>query len=162
MVQSDVSAGSISSTDATVLSTALDDIDSALQGGSDAGSTGLSTSSSSPTDMKGKIDSLIEGEVSKGTLASDQADELKQVFAQAGPPGPPPPPPADASSSTDSDSSSTSTDSSSGSSSSSDVQQILAELLQLLQNSQSTTTGYSASGSTTSSVSSSLVLNKVA
>ena len=76
---SEVSAGTISSTDQSALSSALDDIDKAMQ-------ASKPTSGSTPPssdDMKSKIDDLIAGEVSSGKLTSAQADELKNVFAQA-------------------------------------------------------------------------------
>ncbi len=34
-----------------------------------------------PGDIKAKIDSLIQGQVDSGGLTSDQANELKQLFA---------------------------------------------------------------------------------
>lgn len=66
------SAGTISTTDQSALSTALDGIDSSLK--SDAGGRGA--------DMKTRIDGLIDGQVSSGTLTDDQAAELKGFFAQ--------------------------------------------------------------------------------
>jgi len=83
---SEVKAGTVSSADQSALSTALDDIDKAMQ--SSKPSAG---SRPSPDEMKSKIDSLISDEVSSGKLTSDQADELKGVFAKAfqgGPGGP--------------------------------------------------------------------------
>ncbi len=75
---SEVSSGTISSGDQSALSSALTDIDSAMQ--SQAPSAG---SPPSPGAMKSKIDSLIDGEVKDGKLTSSQAAELKNVFAQA-------------------------------------------------------------------------------
>ena len=75
---SEVSSGTISSGDQSALSSALTDIDSAMQ--SQAPSAG---SPPSPGAMKSKIDSLIDGEVKDGKLTSAQAAELKNVFAQA-------------------------------------------------------------------------------
>jgi hypothetical protein len=75
---SEVSSGTISSGDQSALSSALTDINSAMQ--SQAPSAG---SPPSPGAMKSKIDSLIDGEVKDGKLTSAQADELKNVFAQA-------------------------------------------------------------------------------
>jgi hypothetical protein len=83
-IASAVSAGSISSVDQTALESALDNIDSALSSGSSTGSTG-STSKLDPKDMKSRIDSLIEDQVSSGTLTADQASELQSFFAQGGP-----------------------------------------------------------------------------
>ena len=92
-IASAVSAGTISSEDQKALGTALDSIDSSLS--SDA--TGRKSGGS----IRDRIDSLIDAQVDGGTLTSDQADELKEFFAQGpggpGRPGgpPPPPPPAD-------------------------------------------------------------------
>lgn len=83
---SEVKSGTISSADQSALSSALDDIDQAMQ--SSKPSAG---SRPSPDEMKSKIDSLISDEVSSGKLTSEQADELKGVFAKAfqgGPGGP--------------------------------------------------------------------------
>jgi len=85
-LQSEVSSGAISTDDQSALNSALSDIDSALQ--AQAPTDG---SRSSPRDVKSKIDNLIAQEVSDGKLTSAQADELKNVFAQAfkgGPGGP--------------------------------------------------------------------------
>jgi len=84
---SEVSAGTISSVDQSALSSALTDIDSAMKSGA-ASSRGAPPS---PDAMKAKIDGLIDGGVKDGKLTSAQADELKNVFAQAfsgGPGGP--------------------------------------------------------------------------
>jgi len=85
-LQSEVSSGAISADDQSALSSALNDIDSALK--AQAPTDG---SRPAPGDIKSKIDDLIAKEVSDGKLTSDQADELKNVFAQAfqaGPAGP--------------------------------------------------------------------------
>ena len=143
----EVSAGKVSSADQTALSSALDDIDSALQSGSSSSSS-TSTSSStppSPEEMQSKIDDLIQSEVDSGKLTSDQATELKNVFASAFSGGPPP--------SDDSSSDTTSsTSSSSSSSTSSDVEELLKKLLDALQSSNgSASSSYSASGTSSSS-----------
>lgn len=91
---SEVKAGTIGSADQSALSSALDDIDQAMQ--SSKPSAG---SRPSPDEMKSKIDGLISNEVSSGKLTSDQADELKGVFAKAfqgGPGGAGGPPPGGA------------------------------------------------------------------
>jgi hypothetical protein len=72
-----VSAGSISTEDQTALDSALDAIDSALSTGSAKQASRLA-----PADMKERIDSLIDGQVSAGTLTEDQATELRNFFAQ--------------------------------------------------------------------------------
>src|SRR3954451_11744639 len=152
----EVSAGKVGATDQTTLSSALDDIDSALKGGSSG--TSASKGSSTPpshAEMQSKIDDLIQGEVDSGKLSSDQAGELKNVFASAfsggpggarGAGGPPPPPPSDESSDTSSSSSSSST--------ASDVEELLKKLLDSLQSSNSKTSSYGANGTSSSSSSS--------
>lgn len=77
-----VEAGSLSEVDGDALETALDSIDSAL-------STSASENSSrlDPSAMKDRIDSLIDDQVSAGTLTEDQAAALQSFFAQ-GPGGP--------------------------------------------------------------------------
>ena len=85
-LQSEVNSGAVSSTDQTALSSALTDINSALQGGdssTSSSSSSSSTTSSSPGDIKSKIDSLIANEVSSGKLTADQATELQGVFSSA-------------------------------------------------------------------------------
>jgi hypothetical protein len=89
---SSLSAGTIPSADATALSTALDTIDSALQS-KRPGETGGTRHRADPSEMQARIASLIGDQVKAGTLTSDQADELKQVFSdafQGGPGGEPP------------------------------------------------------------------------
>lgn len=133
---SQVSSGQINAADQSTLSDALSSIDQTLR--QDAGSSGQRPS---PQDMKDKIGSLIDQQVSDGKLTSDQATELKGVFASAAP---------SSSGTSDSDSSSTSS-----SSSSSDT---LNSFLTTLQQSTSQY-GYNASGQSTSSSSVSLLLN---
>jgi hypothetical protein len=154
---SEVSAGAVSSSDADALSTALQDIDTALQSDRAGGSAG-----SKPSDMKSKIDDLIATEVSNGTLTTDQAAELQSLFQSTfagggagGAGGPPPPPPPD-----DSSGSVSSVSSSGSSSSSSDVSEVLKEFLKLLQEQQSSSSAssYGASGSATNSSSFSALL----
>ena len=114
-LQSEVDDGTISSTDQSSLSTALSDIDTALQQGRSSDQS--SGTRPSHDEMQSKIDDLIQNEVTNGTLTSDQATELQGVFKAAfaqgpggvggprGAGGPPPgPPPSDGGSS---DSSST-------------------------------------------------------
>lgn len=91
---SEVKAGTINSADQSALSSALDDIDQAMQ--SSKPSAG---SRPSPDEMKSKIEGLIDDQVSSGKLTSDQAEELKGVFAkglQGGPGGAGGPPPGGA------------------------------------------------------------------
>ncbi|WP_407187983.1 hypothetical protein [Bradyrhizobium centrosematis] len=145
-LQSEVSAGTISSSDQSALSTALTDIDTALQQSQSSGTR------PSKEGMQSKIDDLISSEVSNGTLTSDQADELKSVFQSAlangpgGAGGPPSGPPPD-----DSSSDASSTDSTSSSSTDQTTAEILQQFLQALQQSQSSSSSYGANGSSSSS-----------
>lgn len=147
---SEITAGTINATDEAALSSALDDIDTALKAGR---SSGASSRPPSPDEMKSKIDDLIAGEVKDGKLTSDQADELANVFANAfsggpggarGPGGPPPPPPAE------SEDDSTSSASSSTSSTDSQIQDLMAQFLKSLQETLSKSAGYGSDGQTQS------------
>ena len=162
---SEVKSGAIKSSDQDALTSALTDIDSAMQ--ASRASDQASGTRPSPADMKSKIDDLIAGEVSSGKLTSDQATELQGVFKAAfangpggaggpggpgGASGPPPgghggPPPADDASSSDDTSSSSSTS----------IDDILKQFLQSLQESlsASSSTSYGATGTTSSSSSAS-------
>jgi hypothetical protein len=156
----EVSSGTVSSTDETALSSALDDIDAALKNDASSTSTGARPS---PDAMQSKIDDLIDGEVSSGKLTSNQAKELKTVFANAFAGGP-----AGAGGSSSASSSGNSgadatsgTDASASSNSSTDVEELLKTLLEALQKSdKQTTSSYSADGTNSSSATStSLVLD---
>jgi len=157
----EVSAGTVSSSDQSTLSSALDDIDSALKSGAGSSSSSGSSGPASPQDMKSKIDDLIQSEVSSGKLTSDQATELKSVFANTfsgqahGAGGPPPPPPGAGDASSDDSSTSSS------SSTATDTTELLKELLAALQKSMSqSASSYGANGTASSSTTStSLVLN---
>jgi|EndMetStandDraft_7_1072992.scaffolds.fasta_scaffold278376_1 hypothetical protein len=162
---SEVNSGAISSSDKDALSSALTDIDSAMQ--ASRASDQASGTRPSPDQLKSKIDDLIAGEVSSGKLTSDQATELQGVFKAAfangpggaggpggpggsrgagGPPPGGPPPSGDASSSDDTSSSSSSTS----------IDDILKQFLESLQESlsASSSTSYGATGTTSSSSSS--------
>ena len=76
-LQAAVSAGTVKSTDQSALSSALTNIDTSLQSGSPP------APGTDPASIKTKVSSLIDDQVSSGTLTDDQATELKQVFAQA-------------------------------------------------------------------------------
>lgn len=147
-LQAELTAGKITSADQDALSAALTDIDTSLRSGRASNSAGGTRPS--PDEMKSKIDDLIAAEVSSGKLTSDQATELQGVFKAAfanGPGGPGGPrgggpggpPPADGPSSTDSTTDATSAD------------DLLQQFLELLQDSlsASSSTSYSATGSTT-------------
>jgi hypothetical protein len=70
-----IGSGSISDSDASVLESALDSIDDALE-------TDSSGSRLDPSQMKDRIDSLISDQVENGTLTEDQASTLQALFAQ--------------------------------------------------------------------------------
>lgn len=149
-MSSEVSSGTISSSDESALSSALNDIDSALK------SQGSSTSGPpSPKDIQSKVNDLISTEVKNGKLTSDQADQLKNIFAKAlpqgglggghgGPHGPGNAGIAGSGSTAD------------ASSSDSDTNSLLQDFLKLIQDAQNTN-GYSASGDTQKAFSSLLV-----
>jgi hypothetical protein len=168
-LQSEVSAGTVSSSDESALSSALTSIDSSLSAGqSSSGSQAAGgTGDNGPGDIKSKINSLIQAQVSSGALTSDQATELQNLFSntfgngsggQGGPGGPggpqggpPPGPPPSGGSSSSSGSaiaqlldSSSSTD---GSSTDSTPLSILQDFLKQLQDAQSVS--YGANGATT-------------
>ncbi|NIJ08965.1 polyhydroxyalkanoate synthesis regulator phasin [Sphingomonas vulcanisoli] len=77
MLQSAVTSGTVKTADQGALSGAITDIDTALQSG------GPSSTALTPSSMKSKVDGLVDQEVKDGKLTSDQADELKQLFAKA-------------------------------------------------------------------------------
>lgn len=155
---SQVASGAISSDDQSALSSALSDIDSALKNQMESGGTRPSSD-----EMQSKIDDLIANEVSNGDLTTEQANELKDVFAAAfqggagaagGAGGPPPGPPP-----SDSDSDDDSTSSTSSNSSSTDLTELLQEFLKKLQESQSSTSSYGSDGGSGASEFKSLVVN---
>lgn len=145
---SQVKAGTVKSTDQDALSGALQSIDASLS----ASRSGEDTSSSrpDPSQVKSKIDGLIAGQVSAGTLTDDQATELKSVLQSVAPKGghgghggpggpggaggPPPggPPPGDTDASSGATSATTSSSTPSTTTNSSDL---LAEFVKQLQTS---------------------------
>jgi hypothetical protein len=128
---SEISSGKIKSSDQDAISAALESIDESMRSGQ---STGTRKAPGSPDEAKAKVESLIDDQVTSGALTSEQADELKQLFAdtfQGGPGGPkgaggPPPGPPPGAAEEDSADSDSSTLTISGSSSA------IAELLQKL------------------------------
>jgi hypothetical protein len=187
-LQSEVSAGTVSSSDESALSSALTSINNSLtadqssSGSQAAGGTG----DNGPGDIKSKINSLIQAQVSSGALTSDQATELQNLFSNtfgngpdgsggAGGPGgpqgfggpPPGPPPSGSSASSSSASAleqlldgSSSTDSSSTDSSSTDsnsLSNVLQDFLKQLQDTQSLSYGANGTTTATSSLSSTLL-----
>ncbi len=182
---SEVSAGTISSGDQSALSSALNDIDSAMQ----SGAASTDGARPSPAEMKSKIDSLIAGEVKDGKLTSAQAAELKNVFAQAfsgGPGGAGGPPPGgggggasktsgdpadtngdgtvsaaeqaayDAKNSSTTDATSSDTSSSSVKS---DTAKLVQDFLKLLQDSNGSSSSYSTGGDSLKAQIQSLIVN---
>ena len=81
-LQSEVSAGTVSSSDQSALSSALTGINNSLTAGqsSPTGSTDGS-GNTGPGDIQSKINSLIQAQVSSGALTSSQATELQNLFA---------------------------------------------------------------------------------
>jgi len=159
MLQSAVSAGTVKTADQSALSSALDDIDTALKNGASAGSM-------APGGMKTKVDGLIDQEVSNGKLTDDQATELKQVFADAaqkmggahhhhhhgGPKGPPPS--DDLTSTGDStDPTTTSTDSAKN------AIDTLISFLKQMEDKMSSSTNYTSSGTSSGNGLSSLLVD---
>ena len=92
-IASAASAGSISQTDETALEAAVDSIGQSLRNPASTGAssttatTGGSTAATagSGTSFKDKLDSLIDAQVTGGTLTDAQATELKGIFAQGAP-----------------------------------------------------------------------------
>ncbi|MEA3541147.1 MAG: hypothetical protein U9R77_03380 [Pseudomonadota bacterium] len=72
-----VEAGSVSEVDSAAMETALDSIDSGL-----SASAGSETGRLDPSAMQDRIDSLIEDQLSAGTLTQEQAAQLQGFFAQ--------------------------------------------------------------------------------
>jgi hypothetical protein len=162
-LQSEASSGAISANDQSALSSALDDIHSALKGERES-ERASGAARPTPDQMKSKINDLIANEVQNGKLTSDQADELKNVFAKAfshgpggadGPQGGPGGPggPGDAGAAGGSG------DASASSSSSDQLNQLLSDFLKQVQQSQSQSPIYDSSGDTGSVSIAALVVN---
>ena len=178
-LQSEVSDGTISSSDQSALSSALTNIDSSLTAGQSSQAVG-SAGDAGPGDIKSKINSLIQAQVASGALTSNQATELQNLFndtfghgsdgpggpggpggPQGGPPPGPPPSGGGSSGSAsaitqllDSASSTSGDTSSTDSSSSSNV---LQDFLKLLQDAQSF--AYGANGTSASNAAASTLVN---
>lgn len=162
-IQQGVSSGSISATDATALTSALDSIDAGLSpevSGSAAPSRASSSTSARPSRpdpvaMKEKIDGLIADQVSAGSLTSAQADTLKSLFSGSGddvqgvdgpkgaggPKRAGGPPPAEAASSDDGPSGGALSEDANASAS-----RLISDFLSQLQSRVSGSTGYGAAG----------------
>ena len=76
-IEAAVEAGYVSEVDSAAMETALDSIDSAL-----SASAGSETGRLDPSAMQDRIDSLIEDQLSAGTLTEEQAAQLQGFFAQ--------------------------------------------------------------------------------
>ena len=153
-LESQISTGSIQSTDLDALTGALDDIDATMTQQRPA----FGGKPPSPAEMTDKINGLIDSQVESGKLTSDQADELKSVFANALPPpsgGPGgaggPGGPGGGSFGGDQTSATDNSDSS-------DITDLLEKLVSAIQESQSKNASYGASGETSFSIQS-LVVN---
>ena len=175
-----VETGSLSAVDGDALDTALNSIDTALSASASESSARLD-----PSAMKDRIDSLIEDQVSAGTLTEDQAAALQSFFAQGpggatatadasseesmsiegmggvGGPGsmrgPPPGPPPSESTEESSDSSTTSTDATSAT-------EQLDSIIAFLENLRSSLSQslYGSAASSTGSTNSGLVIDSLA
>ena len=125
VLQSELVSRVSSASDQKALSSAVDDIESALESVG-----GLGASGSSPSAMKSKVEGLIDGQVESGKLDAAQAAELKEVFnsVAAG---------AGAANGSDGGTSSLTSDSS--------IDEIFKEFVSSLQQSQ-TSSGYNSTG----------------
>jgi hypothetical protein len=182
-LQSEVSDGTISSSDQSALSSALTNIDSSLTAGQSSQAVG-SAGDAGPGDIKSKINSLIQAQVASGALTSNQATELQNLFndtfghgsdgpggpggpggPQGGPPPGPPPSGGGSSGSASAitqllDSASSTSGDTSGDTSSTDSSSssnVLQDFLKLLQDAQSF--AYGANGTSTSNAAASTLVN---
>jgi len=154
---SQVASGKIDASDQDALSAALDTIDAAMK--PERGSfSSTRTAPPSPDEAKTKVEGLIDAQVEAGSLTSQQADELKQLFSDTfanGPGGPrhggppPGPPPGEGEDGATTSLTITSNDS--------DVTKALQDFLKQLQDKLGS--GYSASGQSSSSSSSSVLFD---
>jgi flagellar hook-basal body complex protein FliE len=141
-LQSQVSSGTVTSSDQSALSSALDSIDASIR------SSRGSQSAKETGDPKSKIDALIDAQVSAGSLTSDQAEELRGVFSAAFgsgpqgaggmPPGPPPGPPPMGGDDEDEDSTTSASSTQSGGV---DIAALLQELMKKVSETQASYTG---------------------
>jgi hypothetical protein len=79
-LQSEVGSGQISSADSDVLTKSIQSIGSELKAEHDSDAASGDTKKPDKTGLLDKIASLIDGQVSSGSLTADQASELKTVF----------------------------------------------------------------------------------
>lgn len=156
-LESEVASGSVSTSDASALSTALDAIDETLKADATSASSGTRPT---PGDMEKKIAALIDQQVEDGTLTADQADELKSLFENAaenggprGAGGPPPPPPGGEEARGETDAASPTAD---------DLTQLLQAFLAHVKQATGSTTGYATDGTAATSTPTALVLDQTA
>lgn len=147
-----VSSGSISQTDESALSAALDSIDSSL-------SADRASGAKPSGGMKDRVDSLIDQQVKDGKLTDDQASELKKLMAEGpqghhGPRGAGGRPPADPTA-TSTDGSSDGTSSTEATASTEDAaQEMLLAFLQQLRSQFAASDTYDAKSSSSTASSS--------
>lgn len=137
---SGVSSGKIKSSDQDALSSSLSDINSSLQ------ASGLNGAAPG----KATIDSLISKQVQSGKLTADQADELQQIFGDFAASGGGSATSQLSASSSLTDLLNSGSSQSSSTSSSNDAASILNKFLETLK--ESSVTGYSSTGATSSSL----------
>lgn len=164
-LESEISSGTIAASDETALTAALDAIDEAMEASRPSGTGATRGAPPKPEEMQEKIESLIDQQVEDGTLTSEQADELKELFANAAPKGgpggpggaggPPPPPP-------EGEEEEASSTTSASSSSKTDMAKLLEDFLKQLQEKKGSTTAYGTDGTSTSSGIMALVLDTTA
>ncbi|KQT85010.1 hypothetical protein ASG51_00170 [Methylobacterium sp. Leaf465] len=166
-ISSELSAGALSGTDATALTSALTAIDTGLSASSSGKAAGGAATARDPASLTDRIDGLIADQVSAGTLTDDQAGALKSLFASGGQStrasqadgareagGPPPGPPPDGAASGSDDGTTN------GSATRASVSDLLSSFIKQLQSVQATGSAYGANGTNrTSSASSALVLD---
>jgi hypothetical protein len=95
-LSAEISTGKVKAADKSVLSSAIDTIDSSIRSQQSSGSQSTpSIERGRGKSLKDTVASLIQQQVDSGALTADQGSELKQVFAdtfakRGGPGGPPP------------------------------------------------------------------------
>lgn len=82
-IDSAVSSGTISKTDGTALTSALDSIGESLKGERAGGAKSAGAARLEPAQAQEKIEGLIDEQVASGNLTTEQADALKELFESA-------------------------------------------------------------------------------
>lgn len=175
-----VSSGKVKAADQTALASALQDIDTAMKAGGGSSATGTSsTTGRRHAGGKEKIDGVIDQEVTDGKLTSDQATELKKLFADAAPKmhgahgaGGPPPLPSTDTASDDSDTSlidslsaasaSSSSSATGSTASTSDPVTTLVDFLKTLRTANADKTVYGSNGTSTTNTLQSMLVDTAA